>query len=351
MLGRLEGAQPLGGIGDGDVEHPGHRRRRTGIEDGVLTGNAQSHRCASRGSLQGEADTVHAVGLDVDGPDGGTAVVKTKPDQRRAAAPGDAHHLGIVGVETGGAVSGERVEELRLGVGDGGDRPQQTDVGVADVEQHPDAGLDEAAEVGDLPRRRHRQLDHEALHRGVEAQHGEGNARPGVEVSRGAGDGTVCHRQRAEVLGGGLADAAGDADHLATELLQAAAAGQAQRRGGVGDAQQQGRRGSVRRLPAASHHRHRGPASSRVGDKGVTVGGGAADGDEGASRDDVARVGGDTRQWHDGRRPSLERAPEEAGKVGGGQAHHRYGSQGGHGTIFQWSTISCAICFHTGAAR
>ncbi len=204
----------------------------------------------------------------------------------------------LVSRHDGGAAVGELVDELRLGGGHVLDGADELKVHRRDVRDHADVRLGDARQLADLPGAAHGHLDHRDFRRALDLEQRERHPDLVVQV-RGGGHGAGHRREQRpeDVLCGGLAGAAGDADHLDAGPA-ADGGGQAlQRREAVvdDDARRGGRQS--RRGTAADDH---GRSASRQCLRGVLVAveALALQPDEEVSRLQVAAVGTDAPHLH-----------------------------------------------------
>jgi hypothetical protein len=237
-----------------------------------------------------------------------------------AEVPHGARGLGLgedalvaVGVD-GGARRGEGGEQLALGAGDLVDAAQALQVDGADVDDHAHLGLGDAGQVGDLAAGRHAHLDDGVAVLGPEAEEGEGEAEVVVEVALGPVHPLLAGRRREhaghQLLGGGLAVGAGDADDAQAAGGERAAvrAGQAAE-GGDGVVYLDDRDVTGQREvggAAAGDHQAGGAREDGLGGEVVPVVALAADGEPQAAGQDGAPVDGHA-------------AVEGAGDAGGDQ--------------------------------
>ena len=114
----------------------------------------------------------------------------------------------VVPVEHQQAVLPDMGQQLALGLEDILPAAQTLDVGVADVGDDPHLGLDDAAQIVDLPEVVHAHLHHGHLVALVQPQQGQGQADVIVEVPLGL-EHLIFDAQNGgqHILGGGLAHA------------------------------------------------------------------------------------------------------------------------------------------------
>ncbi len=164
-------------------------------------------------------------------PAGATSVKRARPPSRRtssartwASCPPEGHdarggarrHRGderVVGVQHRDPVRGQRLDQLALGLRDRADRAELAQVRAPDVEHHPDPRRRDRGEPRDVPGAAGGELQHEVAGAGVGAQRRPGQAELVVERPGRRDGGPERGEHRGEqVLGGGLAGAAGDPD-------------------------------------------------------------------------------------------------------------------------------------------
>ena len=91
---------------------------------------------------------------------------------------------------------------------------QVFNVGVADVSDHGDGGLHQAAHIADLAEVVHARFDHRRLMAGLQPQQGLGRADVVVEIGLGFQGAEMPGQHRGDhLLGGGLSGGAGDLHH------------------------------------------------------------------------------------------------------------------------------------------
>ena len=126
---------------------------------------------------------------------------------------------GVVPVENGQTCGGHGLENLAFGLQDALAAAQVLNVGIADVGDHRHVRRGQVHQVGDLSKVVHPHLQHADLVLAVQAEEGEGKAQLVVEVPLGFQHLVLLAQDGGHhVLGGGLAHAAGDADHRDGEL-------------------------------------------------------------------------------------------------------------------------------------
>ncbi len=118
---------------------------------------------------------------------------------------------GIVSVENGDAVPGERIDQLSLGRRDGAHRSQALQMYRPDIGDDADLGARDPAQQVDLAGAVHRHLKDGALVLRLEPEKGERQADLSVEVGLALQDAPARAQDGGdELLAGGLAHAAGD---------------------------------------------------------------------------------------------------------------------------------------------
>ena len=128
----------------------------------------------------------------------------------------------VVGVQDGDAVAGQGGDELGLGAGDPLDAAEAIGVGGGHRGDDADGRWRNRAQPGDLAEAAHPHLQHEHLAAVVGAEHGDRQALLVVEAALVGDDAaTGADRGGGEILGGRLADAAGDADDDGVEATGA----------------------------------------------------------------------------------------------------------------------------------
>jgi D-alanine-D-alanine ligase len=128
-------------------------------------------------------------------------------------------HPGIVGVEHGDTVFGERCGEFGLRPRDTLDPSHSLTVGFGHGGDHADTGSTDTAESGDLAETSHTHFEYEGLGVVGSAENGDGKSLIVVERTNvGGRPQTSGERSRAEVLRRRLPHRTGDADDVGTEL-------------------------------------------------------------------------------------------------------------------------------------
>ena len=176
-------------------------------------GAGQGDRGGPVGGVEQEPGPALAVQLDPLGPHLG-ARAQPEQDHPGHGAVGHGRHLGVVGVEHGRAVGREGLDQLPLGLGDRLPGAEHAQVGLADVEDHPDGWPGQAGQGGDVAGAAGAHLDHHRLGAGLDPGQGQGQADLVVE-RRLVGHGLQAGGQDGgeQVLGGGLAVGPGDRHH------------------------------------------------------------------------------------------------------------------------------------------
>ena len=220
-----------------------------------------------------------------------------------------------------GGTSMQLLDELGLGGGDVGDRADKLQVDGSDIRDHAHVRQGDARELADLPVTAHRHLHDDDLGALVHLQEGEGNADLVVEIGpRGHGARQRLKQRGQNVLGRGLAGAAGDGDDLHAGAPADVRGESLQRREPVVDDDPRGAGGQAGRGLGADHDRGR---SGRQGLRrvGVAVELVAAQADEELAAGQAARIGA-----HRGRRrlrvAALETAAAGLGDLGERQRQH-----------------------------
>ncbi len=114
-------------------------------------------------------------------------------------------------------IGSDPAQDLRLGLGDRLERPEQFEVDGPDIGDNPDLRLGDLAELGDLTHAAHRHLEHQHLRLRWRAEDRQGQTDLGVVVLRAR---VSAERQQApgDVLHRGLSGRAGDPDDTRVEL-------------------------------------------------------------------------------------------------------------------------------------
>ena len=158
-------------------------------------------------------------------------------------------------------------DDLGLGGGDLFDRADELEVDRGDVGDDGDVGLDDGGELGDLTATPHGKLADEYLGGRLEGEHGERHADLVVMVAARGHDARHGRQQgREDVLGRGLADAAGDGHDRRSGAAAHRGREAAQRALGVvdHDARRAGPHG--RRRPLLDDDGHRAGAERDAGE-------------------------------------------------------------------------------------
>ncbi len=262
----------------------GSRGQRVGHQ--VLARRRQRGLGAAARGAQLEVRVAALVERDPLGADLG-AWAEAELEHHRRGAPGHRRHQRVVGVEHGGAVRRQGLDQLALGRGDGGLGAEHAEVGDADVEHDPDLGARQPRQRGDVAGGAGAHLDHQRL--GARLQPRQGQRQADLVVERGGvGDRGEPGRQHGgqQVLGRRLAGRPGHADHVRPRACphRGAEGTQGGQRVVDLDARPRGDRAGRRQ------HRHRA-GLQRLGGEAAAVGAAARQGDEQGARPDRARVG------------------------------------------------------------
>ena len=230
MFGRREHRQPVGDVAERHAEFDPDGRRCQGIQQVTVSRQAdgEAHGAGRRLDFGGGAR--HAAVLGHRGPHVG-AGGQSEGDHASGKAAGVRHHQRVVGVADQQRAGARLLENLGLGLGDGGARPEEPEVSVADIGPHPHVGLGDVDQHADLAGVVHAQFHHRHVGCGPQFDQRDGQSEMVVEVA------AVLHHaitraedRRDRVLGGGLAGAAGDRHdprprrlpHRAGQVLQRA---------------------------------------------------------------------------------------------------------------------------------
>ncbi len=253
------GAGVVGVVDDGDAVGPFDDLQPAGrappgrVQPGGDLARVQPEHGRDGGGRHGVAHLVLADEVELDGgPAGGRHQLERGPPapgrphvlgpHRRLRRPAEAHDLSlraarhahdvrVVGVEQREPVRRQGRDQLALGLGDvGGPRSHALDVRAADVEHQPDQGRRDAGQVRQVALAARAHLQHQVAGAGVGPQHGE--RQPELVVERAVGG----DRRRVpfehlgqQVLGGGLAHRAGQADHDRADAAEHVPGQQAER--------------------------------------------------------------------------------------------------------------------------
>ena len=126
----------------------------------------------------------------------------------------------VVGVQDGDAMAGKSGDELGLGAGDPLDAAEAIGVGGGHRGDDADGRWSNRGQPGDLTEAAHAHLQHEHLAAVVGTEHGDWQALLVVEAALVGDDvATGADGCSGEILGGRLADAAGDADDDGVESM------------------------------------------------------------------------------------------------------------------------------------
>ena len=133
---------------------------------------------------------------------------------------GKAGDARIVGIEHGDTVGRQTIDQFPLGGGNAFDGIEELHVRIANVGHHADVRFGDLRESADFSGVVHAHLDDTGAAGIRQAQQGKRHAHVVVEIAvRLAGRQLAFQQVRDGVLSGGLAGAAGHADHPATPPL------------------------------------------------------------------------------------------------------------------------------------
>ena len=206
------GGQPVRDTGQIQAQLAGQGGGGQGVRHVVRAVQPEGHPGLAFGCDQREARPPEVIQPDVRGPDRGGAVLHAEGDDPGPGPGGHGQDPGVVGVQDGGPVGGQRLGELALGPGHLVQAAELTGVRVADVQHRAVAGRRDTAQVRDVPGPARGQLQDQVPGRGVRAQHGQRMAelvveRPGGRDRRAE----ALDQLGGQVLGRRLARRAGDA--------------------------------------------------------------------------------------------------------------------------------------------
>ena len=237
----------------------------------------------------------------------------------------------VVGVHHGGAVLGEGREQGGLLLGDGAERAEVAEMGLADVGDHGDAGPRQGREERDLAGVAGADLQHEGPRRGAGPDDGEGDAEVVVEGLLGAHRRPEGRRHGPDhLLGGRLPVGAGDRHHRRREAGADVGGQPPEGVGGIVHAQQRKTAVPVEGV-AALHDGGGGAPLAGRGEEAVAVGLFPGEGEEQVPGLEGAGVDGGARR---GDGVSLHGKRVRAHRAG-----RRVQRQGVHGTAFRDYTV------------
>ncbi len=284
----------------------------------MLAANAERHLGAVPVDVQREGRMIQIVAAHVLGGDrwlGAVFLRQAKPDDvARRDGPHRAHP-GVVGVQDGHAIGHQSAHDLGLGLGNALRRAELTQMRHAHLEHDGDVRRNQRRQIGDLAHMVGAHLRHKESGSGVHLERGQRQTNLIVErPHRGHGRADARKQRFQQILGGGLADGAGDADHRERVVLRAAAfdvvPGQCtQSRDGVLHHDL----GHAGVLDLMVHHRGHGTLGTDLGNEIMSVDAFAGDRHEHRTVDDLPRIGeraGSDRRVHidgTGHQPSMDR--------------------------------------------
>jgi hypothetical protein len=308
------------GGGDGLGRQPrGVRGGRGGQEVGqvVRAHERQGHVQRAATDPQVEAHARQAA-APVPGGDLARALAP-EPDHAPGVAPAHPQQVLVVGVEHRHAAGPEPLQDLGLGLGDGLQRVEELQVHGGHAGDHGHVGLRQPRQLAQLAGVVHAQLQHGRALLREQPQQCQRQAVPVVQVALGLEHRAERAQQgRRDLLGGGLADRAGDDQHGQPRRPARGAREVGQGARGVRHAHESQ---AARRLDGAVHQR--GPGAAVAGGREVVVAVQplAVDGHEQLARQQRARVDrhprDHLRQRRRTRQPAAAHGLEHAGEPAG----------------------------------